>query len=352
MSLSQYLTLGRSGLRVSPLCLGTMTFGTEWGWGSGEAACGQILDAYLQAGGNFIDTADLYTGGTSEEICGRLIRDRSLRDRVVVATKYTFNAQPGNPNAGGNGRKNMYRALEGSLRRLQTDYIDLYWMHVWDGSTPVEEVMAGMNDLVRSGKVRYIGFSDVPAWYAARAQTLAQFAHSEPVIALQLEYSLVERSIEREHVRAALELGMGICPWSPLAGGFLSGKYRRGEQGEGRLEIMSSSGNTAFEKRTERNWRVLDALLEAAKELGRAPAEVALNWVATQRGVSSTIIGATKMSQLESNLRALDFTIPPEVRVRLDEASRLERAHPYVMFDTAPFPEMINGGVTVGRWGA
>ncbi len=208
----------------------------------------------------------------------------------------------------------MYRALEGSLRRLQTDYIDLYWMHIWDGSTPLEEVMAGMNDLVRSGKVRYIGFSDVPAWYAARAQTIAQFAHSEPVIALQLEYSLVERSIEREHVGAALELGMGICPWSPLASGFLAGKYKRGEEGEGRLQTLSGSGNPAFEKRTDHNWPILDVLLDAAKELGRPAAEVALNWVARQRGVSSTIIGATKMSQLASNLRALDFTIPPEVR--------------------------------------
>jgi aryl-alcohol dehydrogenase-like predicted oxidoreductase len=202
-----------------------------------------MLDTYVQSGGNFLDTADLYTGGKSEEICGRLIRDHNLRDHLVVATNYTFNAQPGNPNAGGNGRKNLYRALEGSLRRLQTDYIDLYWMHVWDGVTPLEEVMASMNDLVRSGKVRYFGFSDVPAWYAARAQTIAQFSHSEPVIALQLEYSLVERSIEREHVGAALELGMGICPWSALASGFLAGKYKRGETSEGRLEILKATGN-------------------------------------------------------------------------------------------------------------
>lgn len=350
MSLMQYLTLGRSGLRVSPLCLGTMTFGTEWGWGSDEATAGQMLDAYLQAGGNFLDTADLYTGGKSEEICGRLIRDRNLRDRIVLATKYTFNAERGNPNAGGNGRKNMYRALEGSLRRLQTDYIDLYWMHVWDGVTPVEEVMAGMNDLVRAGKVRYFGFSDVPAWYAARAQTLAQFAHNEPAIALQLEYSLVERNIEREHIPAALELGMGICPWSPLAGGFLTGKYRRGEPGEGRIETMSASGNMAFDRRNERTWRVVDVLIEASKAIGRPPAEVALNWVATQRGVSSTIIGATKMSQLESNLRALDFTIPPEISASLDQVGALARAHPYVMFDSPPFPEMINGGVPVRGW--
>jgi aryl-alcohol dehydrogenase-like predicted oxidoreductase len=214
----------------------------------------------------------------------------------------------------------------------------------------VEEVMAGLNDLVRSGKVRYIGFSDVPAWYAARAQSIAQFAHCEPAIALQLEYSLVERSIEREHVPAALEFGMGICPWSPLASGFLAGKYKRGEKGGGRLDMLNSSGNPGFEKLTERNFRILDVLLDVAKQIGRAPAEVSLNWVATQRGVSSVIIGATKASQLESNLRSLDFEIPADLRTRLDEASQLERAHPYMMFD-GPFPAMVNGGVKVKGWG-
>jgi aryl-alcohol dehydrogenase-like predicted oxidoreductase len=348
---ANYLTLGRSGLRVTPLCLGTMTFGTNWGWGADEATCGALLDQFVDAGGNFLDTADLYTEGKSEEICGRLIRDRKLRDRMVLATKFSFNAERGNPNAGGNGRKNIYRALEGSLRRLQTDYIDLYWMHIWDGATPLEEVMATLNDLVRSGKVRYIGFSDVPAWYAARAQTIAQFAHSEPVIALQLEYSLVERAIEREHVPAARELGMGICPWSPLASGFLAGKYQRGQQGGGRLDQLNSSGNPGFEKLTERNWRILDVLLDVAKQIGRPPAEVALNWVATQPGISSVIIGATKPAQLESNLKALEFTIAPELGARLDEVSRLERAHPYMMFE-APFPDMINGGVPVHGWSA
>ena len=349
MSLSNYLTLGRSGLRVSPLCLGTMTFGTEWGWGSEEEAAAQLLDRYVESGGNFLDTADGYTNGKSEEICGRLIRDRGLRDRIVLATKFTFNVQPGNPNAGGNGRKNAFRALETSLRRLQTDYVDLYWMHIWDGTTPVEEVMATLDHLVTSGKVRYVGFSDVPAWYAARAQTIAQFAHSSPVIALQLEYSLVERSIEREHVPAAHELGMGICPWSPLASGFLAGKYKRGEQGGGRLDTMSTSDNPVFQKFTDRNWAVLDGLLDVAGKIGRPPAEVALNWVATQPGISSTIIGATKMNQLESNLSALEFSIPTELREKLDRASRPEAAHPYLMFEE-PFTSMVNGGVTVKGW--
>src|SRR5262245_35423251 len=297
MSLSNYLTLGRSSLRVSPLCLGTMTFATAWDCGNEAKVAGDLQHRYIAAGGNIPDTADGYTNGKSEEICGRLIRERSLRDRIVLATKFTFNVEPGNPNAGGNGRKNAFRAIETSLRRLQTDYIDLYWMHIWDGTTPVEEVMATMDQLVRSGKVRYFGFSDVPAWYAARAQTIAQFAHSTPVIALQLEYSLVERSIEREHVPAARELGMGICPWSPLASGFLAGKYKRGEQGGGRLDKMNSAGNPVFAKLTERNFQLLDVLVNVARQMDRTPAEVALNWVATQPGISSTIIGATKMSQ-------------------------------------------------------
>jgi len=351
MPLNSYLTLGRSGLRVSPLCLGTMTFGTEWGWGADENASAAIFDAYVQAGGNFIDTADGYTNGKSEEICGRLIRDRGLRDRIVLATKYTFNTQPGNPNAGGNGRKNAFRALEGSLRRLQTDYVDLYWMHAWDQITPVEEVMATFDAMVRSGKVRYVGFSDVPAWYAARACTIAQFGHTEPVIALQLEYSLVERTIEREHIPFAREFGLGICPWSPLASGFLAGKYKRSEPGGGRLDTMNTSGNTVFEKLTDRNFRILDVLLEVAQKVGRPPAEVALNWAVTQPGVSSVIIGATKTSQIESNLRALDFTIPPELRARLDEGSRPERAHPYMFFGQ-PFTDMINGNVPVRGWSA
>src|SRR5580692_8763678 len=267
MSLKQYVTLGRSGLRVSPLALGTMTFGTEWGWGSEPAIARQVFDRYLEQGGNFIDTADGYTNGKSEELLGHFIAERGLRERLVLATKFTFNADPANPNAGGNGRKNIYRALEGSLRRLKTDYIDLYWMHVWDMVTPVEEVLATLNDLVRAGKIRHFGFSDVPAWYVARAQTLAEKEGKERLVALQLEYSLIERNIEREHVPAAQELGIGICPWSPLAGGFLAGKYKREAQAEpsqGRLEIQKAQGSTLFERFTEYNWKIVDVLVEVA----------------------------------------------------------------------------------------
>ena len=349
-NLNDYVTLGRSGLRVSPLCLGTMTFGNEWGWGSEEQIAHAIFDHYIDAGGNFIDTADLYTEGHSEELVGKFISERALRDRIVLATKFTFNSEPGNPNAGGNGRKNIYRALEGSLRRLQTDYIDLYWLHAWDTVTPVEEVVSTLNDLVRTGKIRHYGFSDTPAWYVARAQTLAEKEGKERLVAIQLEYSLVERGIEREHVPVAQELGIGITPWSPLAGGFLSGKYKRQGntgQGEGRLEITKDI--PAFQRFKERNWKILDVVLDVAKQINKSPAQVALNWSATQPGITSTIIGASKPVQLEENLRCVEFDIPQELRKQLDEVSALEPGHPYLFFN----PEMqgmISGETSVYPW--
>ena len=355
-SLADYHLLGRSGLRVSPLCLGTMTFGTEWGWGSAEDGARAIFDRYLEAGGNFIDTADGYTGGTSEQMLGRFIKDTKSRDRVVLATKFTFNQQTGNPNAGGNGRKNIFRAIDASLRRLQTDYVDLYWLHAWDTVTPVEEVMSTLDALVRAGKIRHIGLSDTPAWYLAQAQTLALLRGWDPICALQLEYSLVERNIEREHVPAALHLGMGICPWSPLASGLLSGKYQTAdrEQGaEGRLAKLKTSGNPAFEKLfTERNWAIADVLHAVAKELGRSAAQVALNWTTKRPAISSTIIGATKLSQLDDNLRALDFEIPEELGRRLEEAGRPELVFPYAFYKTE-MQTMIRGGVPLRaepRW--
>jgi aryl-alcohol dehydrogenase-like predicted oxidoreductase len=348
-NLNDYVTLGRSGLRVSPVCLGTMTFGNEWGWGAEEGTARAVFDHYVEAGGNFIDTADFYTGGHSEELLGKFIGERGLRDRIVLATKFTFNAEPGNPNAGGNGRKNIYRALEGSLRRLKTDYIDLYWLHAWDIVTPVEEVVSTLNDLVREGRIRYYGFSNTPAWYVARAQTLAEKEGKQGLVALQLPYSLVERNIEREHVPAAQELGLAITPWSPLADGFLSGKYRRGnrEVGEGRLEIVKN--NPFFDRFTERNWRILDALVDVAKQINRPPAQVALNWVASQPGITSTIVGASKVAQLEENLRLGEFAIPPDWRKKLDEVSALETAPPYGLFEPG-MQGMISGGTSVHPW--
>ena len=352
MSLQDYVTLGRSGLRVSPFSLGTMTFGTEWGWGSEEAQARQIFDRYVDQGGNFVDTANLYTGGKSEQMVGKFISEKKLRDRIVLATKFTFNTEQGNPNTGGNGRKNIYQALEASLRRLQTDYIDLYWLHAWDLVTPAEEVISTLNDLVGHGKIRYYGFSDTPAWYVARAQTLAEKEGKERLIALQLEYSLVERNIEREHIPVSQELGIGVCPWSPLAGGFLTGKYEReGEsgKGEGRLETTKGSGNPAFNKFSERNWRIHDVLSDVAKRLNKPPAQVALNWVITQPGVTSTIIGATKLAQLNDNLQAADITIPAELRKRLDEVSAPEAIQPYTFFGQDIQP-MVTGGTSVRKW--
>lgn len=355
MSLQDYITLGRSGLRVSPLSLGTMTFGTEWGWGSEEAQAREIFDKYVDQGGNFVDTANIYTGGKSEQMVGKFVGEKKLRDRIVLATKFTFNSEQGNPNTGGNGRKNIYQALDASLRRLQTDYIDLYWLHAWDVVTPVEEVVATMTDLVSHGKIRHYGFSDTPAWYVARAQTLAEKEGKERLIALQLEYSLVERNIEREHIPASQELGIGVCPWSPLAGGFLTGKYKRegvaSGKGEGRLETTKGSGNPAFNKFSERNWRIHDVLIEVAKQINKPVAQVALNWVITQPGITSTIIGATKLAQLNDNLQAAEFTIPAELSKRLDEVSAPEAIHPYVFFGPDIQP-MVTGGTSVRKWEA
>ncbi len=308
MNLASYRTLGRSGLVVSPLALGTMTFGTPR-WGSSDEVSEAVFTAYVEAGGNFIDTADVYAGGRSEELLGGYVAGRGLRDQLVLATKFGFGAQPGNPHASGNGRKHIYQALEGSLRRLQTDYVDLYWLHVWDGVTPAEEILQTLGDLVRAGKIRYFGFSDMPAWFATKAATLAQ-AHAVPgPIAMQMEYSLVARPIESEHVPAALETGLGITPWSPLAAGFLAGKYQRDQAspkgtGEGRLSGPNPFGDLKF---TEKNWQILDALRPVAAALGRPLAQVALAWVAVQPGVTSPIVGASQVEQLHNNLASLDM---------------------------------------------
>lgn len=350
MSVNHYYSLGRSGLRVSRLALGTMTFGTDWGWGSDEQAARAIFDRYLEAGGNFFDTADGYTGGNSERMLGKFVRESGSRDRAVIATKFTFNdaaAGAANPNGGGNQRKNVLRAVEGSLQRLGTDYIDLYLLHAWDQVTPPEEVMRTFDDLVRSGKVRHAGFSNVPAWYAARAQTLAELRGWEPAAALQLEYSLVERNIEREFTSLAQQLGMGIMVWSPLASGLLSGKYQPGKDGEGRLQMMKDSSNPGFQKINERNWKIVAALHEVAQQSGRSMAQVALNWTANRPGVASVIVGATKLSQLEDNLKALDFDLAPELAAKLDAAGAPEQQYPYYFFGSE-LQGMIHGGASVG----
>ncbi|MBO0357609.1 aldo/keto reductase [Hymenobacter sp. BT186] len=348
MSHSPFRTLGRSGLVVSPLALGTMTFGTQR-WGSPDDVSQAIFDAYIAAEGNFIDTADVYAGGRSEEIVGGLVADRQLRDKLVLATKFTWNNDPGNPNAGGNGRKNIYRALEGSLRRLKTDYVDMYWLHAWDMVTPVEEVLQTLGDLVRAGKIRYFGFSNMPAWYTTKAATLAQVHGVPGPIALQMAYSLVERNLEHEFRPAAREGGLSITPWSPLAAGFLAGKYQpteTGATGEGRLMGANPFGNTLF---TKRNWEIVEVLRTVAAEANRPMAQVALAWVLAQPGVVAPIIGASKLPQLHDNLAALAIRLTPEQLQTLNEGSAPEQPFPYGIF-TPQINQSIFGGKTVQGW--
>ena len=318
MPLDHYLTLGRSGLRVSPMCLGTMTFGDDWGWGSSVTESEAILAHYMDRGGNFIDTANAYTRGHSEVIIGdALARTPGRRDRVVLATKFLSNLYPGDPNGGGAGRKSLQAACEQSLRRLKTDYIDLYWMHCWDALTPIEETMRALDDLVRAGKVRYIGFSDTPAWKVAQAQTMALFQGWTPLIALQIEYSLIERTVEGELMPMARELGLGVTPWSPLRGGALSGKYTRANAGT----VTASRGERVTSFLTERTYAIVDELQRIGAEVGASPASVALAWVQGRAGVASTIIGARRLDQLEQNLAGLDTVLSADHVKALDAVS-------------------------------
>lgn len=352
MSLDHYYLLGRSGLRVSRLALGTMTFGNAGirgigaSWGSDEATARVIFHRYFEAGGNFLDTADSYAGGMSESLVGSFVAEAGLRDHLVIATKFSNNVSPGNPNAGGNGRKNILRAVDASLKRLKTDYIDLYFLHTWDRITPVEEVMRTLDDLVRAGKIRHAGLSDVPGWYAARAQTWAEAHALSLPISLQLPYSLVERSIEHEFVPLAETLGLGITAWSPLAMGLLSGKYRSGAQA-GRLALDASG--TGLGLFNERNARIVAALEETAAQVGRSMAQVALNWVVNRPGVAAAIIGASRLEQLDDNLASLDFELAADQRAALDAASAIDAPYPYSLFADDYQAGILNTGSSVGE---
>jgi len=342
MPLDHFVTLGRSGLRVSPLCLGAMTFGQDWGWGACVKDSQRILDAYIERGGNFIDTANIYTKGHSEKIIGdHVARHPARRDRLVIATKFLGNMYPGDPNGGGAHRKAVINACEQSLRRLQTDHIDLYWMHFWDHFTPIDETMRTIDDLVRMGKVRYFGISDTPAWKCAQAQDEAIFKNWTPAIALQIEYSLAERTVEHELIPMAREMGMGVTPWSPLKGGVLSGRYIRAN----RESIEPGRGAWVKNHLNDRNMDIVDLLVAHGRELEATPAQVALAWVRSRAGVSSTIIGARTMEQLEQNLASLDVVLTKDQLAALDEASTTE----------APFPQSflpfvrnnVQGGTTI-----
>lgn len=337
-----YQLLGNSGLRVSELCLGTMTFGEEWGWGSSKEESKNIFDAYAAADGNFLDTADGYTNGTSEKWVGEFIRGD--REHFVVATKYSFNSRPGDPNAGGNHRKHMIEALHGSLKRLGTDYVDLYWVHAWDQLTPVEEVMRALDDVIRAGKVHYIGISDAPAWWIARANTLAELRGWTPFVGLQVEYNLIERTVERELLPMASAMKLGVTAWSPLASGMLTGKYGAEAEKERRLDKAPS-----FQQLSERNLSIVDAVVEVARVFETSPAQVALNWLRAREGVIP-ILGARKFSQFQENLQCLDWSLNSGELALLDEVSKIEMGFPTDFLQRKEVRDFLHGG-TIDRIG-
>lgn len=335
----RYRLLGNSGLRVSEAALGTMTFGDEWGWGAPKDEARKVYNAFREAGGNFIDTANVYTNGTSESFLGEFMQGH--RQSVVLATKYT-NAAPGtDPNAAGNHRKSMMQAVEGSLKRLKTDYIDLYWMHIWDQMTPVEEVMRGLDDLVRQGKALYVGVSDAPAWWIAQANMLARLRGWSPFIGLQIEYSLIERTVERELIPMARALNLGVTAWSPLASGVLTGKYHgRGTSEPGRL---SSDMMKEFVPEKQRADRIVSVVKTVSDQIGRGMAQIALAWLRYRLVPVIPIIGARKLSQLQDNLASFELTLSPEQLKTLDEASRIELGFPYDLYEKE-FPRALAYG--------
>lgn len=350
--LDHYRLLGRSGLRVSPLCLGTMTFGVgPDGWGSSDAEAATMVDTYLDRGGNFIDTADFYGGmGGSEKLLGRLLGHR--REQVVISTKYSLTTRPGDPNAAGNSRRNMVRSVEDSLHRMGTDWIDLLYLHMWDFRTPVDEILRAFDDLVTSGKVQYIGLSDTPAWQASRMQAIAELRGWSQFCALQISYSLLERTVEREMIPMAAEMGMGVCPWSPLGGGVLTGKYSRADltPPEPGGTFDRKTMNAATGRLNETNLAIADETVAVARDIGCTPAQVALAWTLVNPAVASPVLGARTPAQLEDNLGALDVTLSDEHLARLDAASAVPKVFPMDVL-TGPAEGMMFGNVTVERRG-
>ncbi|WP_435007930.1 aldo/keto reductase [Tundrisphaera lichenicola] len=337
----RYRLLGNSGLRVSELCLGTMTFGEDWGWGSSKDESRQVLDAFFEAGGNFIDTANVYTNGTSEVMLGEFLKGD--RDRAVLATKYT-NAMPGtDANAGGNQRKNMMRSVEASLKRLQTDYIDLYWLHIWDRMTPLEEVMRAFDDLVRQGKILHAGVSDMAAWAVARANTLAELRGWSPFVGLQIEYSLIERTVERELLPMAEAMGLGVTAWSPLAGGVLTGKYAGGKADADAR--MNSEMMKNFAQPREQTEQVVAEVLAIAREVGRSPAQVALAWLRHRPVPIIPIVGARRLEQFRDNLACLDLKLEEAQLARLDQASRIRLGFPHDFYSNEMVKALVSGGM-------
>ena len=331
----RYKLLGRSGLRVSELALGTMTFGEEWGWGATKAESHKIFDAYAEAGGNFIDTANRYTEGTSERFVGDFVK--ADRGHFVVATKYTLFTRHGDPNFSGNHRKNMMQAVEDSLRRLETDYLDLLWVHAWDFTTPVDEVMRGLDDLVRQGKVMYVGISDTPAWVVSQANTLADLRGWSRFVGLQIRYSLIDRAAERDLLPMARTFDLGVTPWSVLGAGVLTGKYNRANPPEqGRAKAGAAT--------VERNLQIAEATIAVADELGCTPSQVAIRWVQQQPGVMIPLLGARNHAQIQDNLGAIGVTLTDEHLARLDAASAIDLGFPHDFLSDERIRDVIYGG--------
>jgi aryl-alcohol dehydrogenase-like predicted oxidoreductase len=350
-TLDTYRLLGRSGLRVSPLSLGAMTFGTDWGWGTDLDEARHILDTYTDRGGNFIDTANAYTDGTSEKILGEITQGR--REQLVIATKYTMTRRPGDPNAGGNHRKSMVASVEASLRSLNTGYIDLLYLHAWDQTTPVQEILRAMDDLVRAGKVLYLGISDTPAWQVSRMQAIAELRGWSPLIALQIEYSLAERTVERDLIPMAQEMGLGVLPWSPLASGVLTGKYTPADldSGPGEASAAGTRKNVAVSNGvlTERTLRIADEVKQIAGELGRTQAQVALAWTLLNPAVTSTILGVRTHEQLADNLGALEVEFTEDQVRRLDACSAVDLGFPHEFLARPLTVAVTRGAVKIAR---
>jgi aryl-alcohol dehydrogenase-like predicted oxidoreductase len=335
MTAMRYRLLGRSGLRVSELALGTMTFGPDWGWGASVEESRRMFDAFAEAGGNFLDTANRYTEGNSERIVGDCVA--ADRDHWVVATKYTLFNRKGDPNLSGNHRKNLVQSLEASLRRLRLDWVDLLWVHAWDFTTGVDEVLRGLDDLVRQGKVLYLGVSDTPAWIVSQANTLADLRGWTPFTALQLRYSLIDRTAERDLLPMARALDLAVTPWSVLAAGVLSGKYNRTEApAEGRAREGAA--------KVERNRRIAQTVIEIAEEIGCTPAQVAIRWAMRQPGVVIPLVGARSVDQLRDNLGAVEVQLGTGHLTRLAEASAIELGFPHDFFGQDAIRELIYGG--------
>jgi aryl-alcohol dehydrogenase-like predicted oxidoreductase len=363
----KYYLLGKSGLRVSELCLGAMTFGEEWGWGASKDESRKIFNAYVNAGGNFIDTANKYTEGASEKYIGEFIA--SDRDRFVLATKYTSNTRRGDPNAGGNHRKSMVQSLEASLERLNTNYIDLYWVHAWDQTTPVEEMMRALDDLVKAGKILYAGISDAPSWIVSQANTLANLRGWTEFTGLQIEYSLIQRTPERELLPMARALDIGVTAWSPLGNGLLTGKYNKNRdqlpqqrrqqdrslssstvaEGKSRLNMFRSmSPDLVNALLNETNLLIAEEVSKISKEIGRSPAQVALNWIRRQmlprQSKIIPIIGSRRESQIKDNLACLEYELSNELIQRLNEISKIELGFPHDFLNSEMIKEIIYGG--------